>query len=220
MARSLIASDDFNRASLGANWQQLNSAGAGNAVIIASTLLDGTASPPTEDGSAIGWIGAGTFSNDQYSSIIATDLSFGSVGTGMGVIVRASTDADATRDYYYFSVRTNGVGFFGKIVNGTETVFNTGAVTFTGGDRIELEAEGTTIRCCKNGTPLGGAWTATDSSLSTGKPGASPYNGAAGCNGDNWEGGDMAAAAGMVDDSATDYVPLDQASEPRTVGVW
>jgi hypothetical protein len=198
MARTSIATDDFNRAGpgFGANWTTLTPGTTGPGKITASTVIEGSDTSP----SAEVWSGAGTFTDDQYSSLEILDLSFGTSSYGQGVLCRASTDTDAGRDYYYFSVRSDLTATLGKVVNGTNTALNTASVsgifTSTGVQRVELECEGTTIRAMRDGTALGGAWTVTDSALTTGKPGVFPQNNGAGVTGDNWEGGNITTTGG------------------------
>lgn len=203
MARALIASDDFNRASLGSNWAQLAASTAGNITIYTSTVVTGEYSvQPTNQIGAARWVGAGSFDANQYSSLAFVAVSDYSSTVRMGVIARASANTEGGRDYYQLSVRgdsaTTPLTTLAKWVDGAETILNEAAVAWTAGDRIEIECEGTTIRACKNGTPLGGAWTVTDSSLATGAPGVA--FGAAGANwrGDNWEGGNVTSAAGTL----------------------
>lgn len=212
MARVTIATDNFNRAALGSNWQQLNPI-QGNIAIQASTLIvapnanpddarqaarfNGTTSPGT--GQVINE--SGVFTDDQYAKVkIALLQEFDADYSG-GVIVRASADQDAARDYYAAVVLADSAGptyttILEKIVNGTRTQLHSAQVEWAVGDFIELEAEGTTLRVCKNGTPLGGSFTQTDASLTTGKPG---YIGAGdetvGFQGDDWEGGNITASA-------------------------
>lgn len=197
MARTSIATDNFNRAgpALGANWTELNALNAGSPSIVASTVMQGGSAGHI---AACRWDGAGTFSNDQYSSIVALDLTFSSANYAQGVICRASADTHTARDYYFFVVLSNQVGALGKIVNGTETILHSDSVSFANGSRIELECEGTTIRAMKDGVALGGSWTVTDASLSTGKPGIAPVGGDEVCTADDWEGGDITAGSASI----------------------
>ena len=193
MARSQVITDNFNRASLGANWSQLN-ATFGDIVISASTVVQGPNSFDTDGAQVARWVGAGSVANDQYAAISYVTMGgIGAADYGMGVICRASTDTTTNRDFYYFVVIDNGTGELGKIVNGTRTVLNSGAVSWANGNIVALECEGTTIRACKDTTPLGGAWTVTDSALASGGVGVI---GMGGINGDNFDAGDITAAGG------------------------
>jgi hypothetical protein len=133
------------------------------------------------------WTGD-SFENDQYSSLKLVDISFGGA---LGVIVRGSADTNANRDYYYFIFQYSGTSRLGKCVNGTDTELHSAAVSWSVGDYIELECEGTEIRACKNGSPLGGSFTVTDTSLSSGAPGICGWQVANDPTGDDWEGGNL-----------------------------
>jgi hypothetical protein len=195
--RTLIQSDDFNRASLGSNWAQLQLS-FGSMATFSSTHVCGTSAQADANRQVARWVGTGTFTNDQYSSIVVSNITTTlNDNYGIGVICRASADTDANRDYYEFvmlNTESPGSGQqtfeLNKWVNGTQTTLNTGLVTIANGNRIELEVQGTTIRACINGTALGGSWTQTDSSIASGQPGIC---GAGGDNirGDDWQGGSL-----------------------------
>jgi hypothetical protein len=198
VARTSIATDNFNRASLDANWAQLNSFW-GSIGITASTRVYGSVDRTPGDGAAARWVGAGTFTDDQYSSLVVGALTWLTTSYNIGVICRASADTDGTRDYYGASVCMDAAGptyttVLYKVVNGTITTLHSAAATWAVSDRIELEVEGTTLRVCKNGTALGGSFTQTDSSLSTGAPGVA-LGGGTTIYGDDWEAGTITAAA-------------------------
>ena len=200
MSRTLVASDNFNRASLGSDWAQINS-DAGSMAINGSVEIYGPNALSVSDRQAVRWVGAGTFTDDQYSSLAITILSNLTTDYSIGVIARASADTNASRDCYQVCVCNDSAGpnyttQFGKIVDGTYTSFNSAAIAWSINDRVEIECEGTTIRVCQNGTPLGGAWTVTDSALSTGAPGVNGAGSATFNGGDNWEGGSITAGGG------------------------
>jgi hypothetical protein len=192
MARSQVITDNFNRASLGGNWQQLNPT-FGNITINASTVVWGPNSFAVENAQAARWIGAGSVTNDQYAAIkYVTVGGIGAADYGVGVICRASTDTDGNRDFYYFIVLDNGTAELGKVVNGTKTALHgPTAVSWASGDVVALEVEGTTLRACKGTTALGGSWTQTDSALSSGGVGVLGIGAIAG---DDFDAGDIAAA--------------------------
>jgi hypothetical protein len=188
MSRTVVATDNFNRASLGANWEQVNPIAA-VAQIVGSTAFAGSVFG--QEGTAR-WIGAGTFTADQCSSVVIFDTPTGSNNYGIGAVVRASGDIDGARDYYLALVADT--TYLLKIVNGSLSVLNIGSVTWTNGDRLEIEAEGTTIRLCQNGSPLGGAWTVTDTSLASGQPGICGVGDPGICTGDDWIGYNLVTA--------------------------
>jgi hypothetical protein len=201
MPRSAIATDNFNRANgtLGSNWSDIN---AGNADVL---LIDNNQVYGQVAGhfGVSRWNGAGTFSNDQYSSAKLKAIDNYGTSYGIGVVARCSADTDGGRDYYYVMVQmtnTSGGTFttvLGKVVNGTNTNLHSAAVTWSNDDLVSIECEGTTIRACKNGAALGGSFTATDSALSTGKPGLAVMGPAATglFYADDWEGGDITASS-------------------------
>lgn len=201
MARIQIATDNFNRAgpALGANWVSLFPTW-GDVLINSSTRFVGSSSSEEQ---AARWVGAGTFTNDQYSSVLINgSIPWIGAGYAVGTIVRASGDIDAARDYYAVLVDCDSSGpnyttrLF-KVVNGTRTPLHSAAVAWATNDRIELEAEGTTIRACKNGTALGGSFTVIDASIATGLPGIAAQGDAA-FYGDDWVGGNLGSATSSV----------------------
>lgn len=201
MARTQIATDDFNRASLGtSDWAQMNTGLAGDVQTDSSIRIKGQyGTQPTDQKPTARWIGAGTFSNDQYSSLRLTAGPAGGSQAAVGVAVRASGSA-GTRTFYEFFVdglASNYNTTLSKWVNGTRTVLHTSTgVSWASNDLISIEVEGTQVRGCKNGTPLGGSFTLTDASISSGAPGVVAASN--GFNGDDWEGGDVTAPASAM----------------------
>lgn len=195
MARTLVASDNFNRASLGTDWSQVCTI-RGNIVINSSTRVWGEYAAIGDDHPTAKWVGAGTFTDDQYSSAVLLDSTPTGSTYRFGVIVRASAGTNATRDYYeaYVALITGLVTtHLVKMVDGAVAyTYSSSSPTWADNDRIELEVQGNTLRVCKNGTPLGGGFTYTDSSspLTTGLPGISVTNQ---MYLDNWEGGNITA---------------------------
>jgi hypothetical protein len=192
MPRTSVATDDFNRASLGSNWTNLNTTW-GTIVTQTSTVFTGTSANTGNEAAAV-WAGAGSFTDDQYSEGELGGLTFLTADYCAGYIARASADTDGNRDFYFFYVAGDSSGpnyttVLGKVVNGTRTVLHSASAAWANTDLISIECEGTTIRGCKNGTPLGGSFTQTDSSLTTGKPGILA-NGSS-LTGDNWVGGNI-----------------------------
>lgn len=155
MARIEIATDAFtySNGSLstvsGGNWGELSTSGGYGAVAVTSNTAVGPGYGANSP--AARWIGAGTFTDNQYAAI---DINFaGATGSGadfiMGVVLRATADQDATRDYYYGYVEDSWPNDarllrIGKIVNGTNTSLGTvssAAFGGTGTVRFTLEAE-------------------------------------------------------------------------------
>lgn len=202
-ARTSVATDNFNRSTgLGSNWTQLNP-NWGNIQIEADND-DVRGGSSGGEHQAARWNGAGTFTDDQYASLVVTTLAFQSDNYSIGVICRGSADIDANRDYYEAVVypdssNENRTTALNKYVNGTKTQLHSGIVAWSSGDKIELECEGSTIRVMKNGTALGGSFTQTDTSLTAGKPGIAAASDADNqASGDDWEGGNLTSDAGVV----------------------
>lgn len=216
MARSLIASDNFNRAALGSNWVALNAVNGGSLSITGSThLIGGSAGEPSANfGAASRFVGttspatgqvinnSGTFSNDQYAKVQLIDVNTG-FGTDYfgGVLVRASGDTpESARDYYAAVVFADVTDFetrLFKVVNGTYTqLATTTGTVWADNDTISCEVEGTALRVYKNDVQIA-ALNATDSSLTTGKPGLIGADlQASVILLDNWEGGDVTSGGG------------------------
>ena len=203
MTRNLIQSDNFNRAgpALGANWTSTNPAASSDLVIVASTAVAGQFSRTYDITGGALWSGSGAFTDDQYASIVIGGLANQTTSYGIGVICRA-TGADATRSYYGAYVCSDAVSggtqttVLFKIISGTATSLNTGTSSWSNGDRIELEVQGSAIRLCKNGTYLGGAWSVTDTSIATGGTPGVIGGGAGVATGDDWQGGSITSSAG------------------------
>lgn len=192
MSRTTVATDDFNRASIGTDWSAVNS-DFGSIVTVSSTHAEGSAQWPIATAICSKWVGSGSFNDDQWASVVIGAMSALSVDYYTGVAVRVGTGNNATRSYYgaivcYDPSGGNNTTKLFKVVAGTTTTLNSGTVAWANGDRIDLEVEGTTLRLCKNGTPLGGAFTQTDSSLSTGLPGVV---GTSSTSGDDWQAGNF-----------------------------
>lgn len=199
MAYTSVATDNFNRASLGANWTQQNAANAGNVQINASIQADGQYSAqPTDQHPTAVWAGTGTFTDDHYS--LATLKVISDLGTNyrVGVTTRASGSA-GTRTHYEAYVINNGTGAKTTHIcrwnNGTRTALANTTVAWAANDTIRLVSIGTSHKVYRNGAEIT-ALSVTDSSITTGKPGISV------CSGnylDDWDGGtatvDSAAAS-------------------------
>lgn len=202
MPRTLVASDDFNRAALDANWGQINTTLGGNILIDASTQIKGQFTlQPTDQASAARYVGTGTFTNDQYSSVKIIIPALNNPICTVGAIARAGAGVNAARSYYefYIELNTGSYSFVTRLtkwVAGVRTVLASGNVTWASGDLIEIEAVGTTVRGCRNGAPLAG-FSVTDSSITTGLPGATSAGGSA-IRGDDWTGGSATAPTALA----------------------
>lgn len=176
MARVPVATDNFNRAgpALGANWQQLTTWSGGDITINSSTRATGYSGNGPGNSSAR-WVGAGTFTANQYASAKLLNFDYQNAGFWSGVIARASGDEAPANDFYYAIVEHNSSGptyltRVGKVVNGTDTSLATSTQTWSVNDVISLEVEGTSLRVFRNDTQIA-ALNVTDSSLAAGAPG-------------------------------------------------
>ena len=194
MPRTFINNDAFNRASLGTtDWAQMNVAAAGDVQINSSIRINGQYSTQATDEKATArWIGAGTFTDDQYSSvkIVTAPSNTGSNAT-VGVCARAS-GSGATRSFYEAFV--DGVNpantVLVKRVNGVRTqLATTSATTWAAGDFISLEVIGNDLKVYKNTTTEITALAVTDTAITTGAPGVVVSSSA--IMGDDWEGGNL-----------------------------
>jgi hypothetical protein len=197
----LVASDNFNRAALGAGWTQTNNTNAGDCSIDTSIQLTGQFSlQPTRQLASIIWVGAGTFTNNQSSSIQLVNFNNGA-NVCYGVTVRCTGTTSATRNCVEFYItQDNTVGaplttVFHKLNNGTSTLFVSTTVTWNTNDTASLDAVGSTFTCYKNGVALGGSFTQVDTGFPTGVPGASAT---AAAFADNWQGFNIVSAGGKL----------------------
>ncbi len=170
--RVQVISDDFNRTGglLGSNWTDLITA---STALIVNDMVRGTS---LITGSAAIWTGSGTLTANQYADVEIRSLNNLSTDYWIGVLLRASTDTDANRDYYLARVFENSAGptyttEISKVVNSSLTVLYSAAQSWTVSDRIGLEAVGTSLMLTRNGVALGGGFTLTDSTLTTGRAG-------------------------------------------------
>lgn len=201
MARTTVASDDFNRAnedplSGGGNWTQLhNFVFDGNIELVSNHI----ASQSTGGGGMFArWTGAGSFTADQYAKATIGALAFNGTAYQGGVICRASADVSPNHDFYGIYVSDDSSSsrttVLFKIVNGTTTILHSDVVTWANGDTVELECEDTTIRGMKNGVALGGSFTTTDASIASGIPGVWISGDSGVPTLDDWDSGNLTTA--------------------------
>lgn len=135
----------------------------------------------------------GTFNANQYAEVTLAVLTSATNNDAIGCIVRASTDVDSARDFYFAYVQDTGVPTltYGKVVNGTVTAFasNSGITTWANGDKLLLYVQGTKVAVKKNrGADL---LSTTDASLTTGNPGILARFGAGIARGDDADFGNV-----------------------------
>jgi len=182
MARSTVATDNFNRANggLGSNW---TTGVDGNDPQISSNQVAATSG---DDFGAF-W-SADSFSNDQYSQItIATQ----GPTPYSGVLVRA----DASDEVLCQATNhLNGYSIFWYNGGSYTQIGSTYGVTEADGDVVVGEAEGTTFRLFLNGTQRVSGVNA--SAPSVGSAGLLVGGGTA-ARLDDWEGGDLVVVVGI-----------------------
>lgn len=191
MSRSLVASDDFNRAALGANW---SSVGESPMVIDSSTKFRASHFGLT---GLMKWVGAGSFTDAQYSSVLVTGLVNEGAGKGIGASIRV-TGTDPTENCYFAYVESDaGSGgthtiILGKVINAAVTSLTTTTAVVTDDvSTIEIEGEGTALRAYVSGVQV---LSTTDADLATGIPGGYARSNVSNF-GTSWEGGNLVAAA-------------------------
>lgn len=204
MSRTQIATDAFTRATLNStgDWAQLNSAWA-DVQIYSSVSANGAGAwiPTNNNCAAARWVGAGTFTDNQYASVAFSGLAFQSQANWVGPVVRASADIAGARDYYFAAITADSAGptyttFLCKCLDSTITTLYSAAVTWSNGDTLDLEVSGTTLTVCKNGTALGGSWTQTgQADLTTGLPGIAGSGGSTSIMATDWYAGSVSSAS-------------------------
>ena len=179
-----IASDNFARPDglLGSNWTLgLNTLSVYNNQVQSNTA--GTSQ-------TIAYWNANSFANDQFSKLVLSAAEINSTASGVGVCVRCSSTSGGN-GYVFYGLS---VGYFqwGKVVDGTFTLFNQTGRVANVGDVIELDAVGTTITGLVNGTQI---FSVTDSDLSSGNAGISGYGQGTDVMANNWAAGDLPVMA-------------------------
>lgn len=200
MTRTILVTDDFNRAGpgLGANWANLMTAIRGDITIDSSTRTVGAFSGSGNDHPQARWVGTGAFGNDQVSSLVMVDplVFFGTTTRiGVGTRVGSGTGAALTgmQAYIQCDSASTPTTILAAVVAGSYTALFSAAVVWAALDAISLESEGNTHRLCKNGVPLGGGFTLTDSSIPTG--GAPSIIDTASVFGDSFSAGTVATSS-------------------------
>lgn len=199
--RTSVATDAFTRAdagSLGSDWTDLYP-GWATADISTNQAVAADSSQPQ----VARWTGAGTFTDNQYAKAVVATRVWQSSSYRTGVLVRASADVDAARDYYALILQhDNDIGqpvstLLIKCVNGTETTLDSSAsgIAWAATDTIELEVRtsgaNAELKCFRNGVEITElATTDSTSPLTTGKPGLY-LQGNSTIAADSWEGGNL-----------------------------
>lgn len=198
-ARTSVASDNFNRAApLGANWAQTDSFDGSMTIQASTAARGGNGGPINANAQSAVWVGTGTFTGNQYSSIVLGPIPNASSSYNIGCTV-LDNNSDNNRSHYGISLAGDSatgpytVTLY-KNVNQSYTSLFSATVAFTtaGGDELSIEVDVTNhmVHGCKNGVRMGGSWSQPDSSLTTGKPGiCGGSDGSIQATADSWEGG-------------------------------
>ena len=145
---------------------------------------------------AIAYWNADAFNNDQYAEL---DYSAEAVSYQyMGVSVRINAEADG---YDFSSCGLDSA--MGRFDNGVWTRLGSAGSSLVVGERMRLEAEGTTITPFVDGDEFSPPGAVTDATYSSGSAGLSGYAlSPYGTLGDNWEGGNL-GGGGVISEIAT-----------------
>lgn len=158
-----LASDNFHRGSLGANWTP-------NAIRAGMTIASNEAIPASTgatDGASYTGI---SWPNDHYSEVTAGPG--WKAGSGANILTAYARigGSSASPTYYVMFVQNNGAIFTEKCVAGTTTNISGGglSVTVNDGDVFRIYAVGSVISIYQNGQWLASY---TDSSIASGSAG-------------------------------------------------
>ena len=169
--RELIFDDEFRRANgvLGApDWKNFNGTPGTSLNIVAPGIL----TPGLDQGSStdIAVVPAGgTYPSDQWAEMkLLTSYGGGTLDRGPGLILRAS---DTVNSYYGVTFRAgNSLMTFVLRSGGPIVESFAYRTTFTVGDTLRFEAQGTTLRVIRNGA-LVLQWSQLSNPLTDGRPG-------------------------------------------------
>lgn len=196
MARTSVATDNFNRSNggLGSNWTDTADEGAAPIIVTNTCRNDSSAS----DGAAF-W-SADSFSDDQYA--LCQLVQMGDSGsTYMGLVVRSDASDLVFGQNSASSTDTVKILWYN---GGSYTEIASGSKTRTDDEEWIVEAEGTTFRLIIE-----------SSEIISGTNASAPSSGAPGILTnetddiwDNWEGGDITADTTIKDMIGTGVVPF------------
>ena len=174
--------DDFNRASIGANWTVQSGTYNTSSSLYLRLHCDSITG-------SIYYNASGAFAGDAYSQVVsASNDSYFGIGPTISCVAGANT-------FYFFEVNTGGSALVKVVAGSASNLATGGAGDASGTGTYRLERVGNTLTAKIGGTTI---FTVTDNS--------SPIaaGGYAGCGGegdsssfliDSWAGGDIASAA-------------------------
>lgn len=201
MARSVVATDDFEAYTVGsfptANWSDLDNNNGQIRVVAGKGVNNAFSSNATMRRSA------GTYSTEQYAEGTLAAITGTQSGMKVGVTVRNSADVSPGQDCYAIYLDEQDASqalVIARINNDSVTVLATQSSTaIVAGDKISIEATGTGATVTLNGyinTTLQPSLTVADSSASritaAGRPGVYGHTSGAVYITD-WGGGDVTA---------------------------
>ena len=180
MARTLVASDNFNRAdesplSGGGNWATVT--GFNNFRIVSNQVTQVT--EPSDTAARYSGV---TWPDDQWSQVTIADATLQNGGPA----VRMNTSGTASS--YVFVVVASEYRIY-RISSGSATSIASAAGTFANGDVLYLEIQGTTLIAKKNGVQV---LTVTDATHSAGGAGIHGFSVSAL---DDWSAGDFLSSS-------------------------
>jgi hypothetical protein len=181
----MAVADDFNRAdgALTSPWVQM--VGGQNIAIVS-----GQVHCDVSGSYALARYNA-AFATDQYSEVLVAGVGTGTRGAGVACRINPAADRQAYLAYDFFGTirvaRINGSG------GPAENLLDTKNVTLVNGDVLRIEVEGSTIRTLVNGVPISSV---TDATYAAGQAGLFAITDSQRL--DDWEGGDLAAAAAFL----------------------
>jgi hypothetical protein len=210
VALRTLVTDDFNRAnnltSLGTGW--VTSTGYNTCGVSSNQCapVNGTAVDysldSADDRNDVTW------PNDHWAEAKVFGAGTSGGGTGFGVLVRS--DGFAISRYYALVSETDTVTLT-KVVANTFTNIWIRSATFSPGDRLRLEVQGTTLRVYINGVQVGAD--TTDSALSAGNTGVLYSSSLTGALLDDWAAGDF-IVGGVVISGLRTRMPRNRRSFP------
>lgn len=189
---SILATDDFDRADnadLGANWTPVNDGSNGGDNF---TIVSNAAKSPNTSDSAELYTALSAYA-DQWAEATLGGLGPNGVGAGTGVLVRGSSGASF--DYYRLVASSEGWSLDEYNAGAHVATLASGSLTFSNGDRIYLEIQGTTLIAKRNTTNGAGGTTLTtqtDATIASGRPGIAHSTDAPDTFISSWQAGDFA----------------------------
>ena len=161
-------------ASHGGNWSNVR-----GSMVINNNRVNGNV---LNDDCSVRW-SAETPANDQWAKVFASVLT---TSAYVGVAIHMSTGGGS--DYYGYYASANNRYFFKFVTNTYFDLASPAGAGASAGDELYLEINGTTITAKLNGV-VDGAFSVTDTSLTSGGVGVCSWTNNTGTAGDDFSGG-------------------------------